>query len=82
MAPQIQTGMAAWLTTRLRLASTKSASASRRKRVSISAALVGESTTSVAGKSNSKSGSDRAASGVSEGMFEGTREESVGAMVE
>ena len=82
MAPQIQTGIAAWLTTRLLFASTKSASASRRKRVSMSAALVGESTTSDWEKSNSRSGSDKAASGVSDGMLEGTREESVGAMVE
>lgn len=51
----IHTGICATLDTVLRFASTKKASASRRNLVVMSAALVGERTCNVEGKSNSSS---------------------------
>ena len=48
----------------------------------MSTALVGERTTRDWVKSNSRSGSEREDSGVSDGMLDGMREELVGAMLE
>lgn len=78
-APHTQTGIMARLTTMLRLASTYSASASRRKRPSRSATFIGVRTASDASKSNSASRSV-SESAVSDGMLVGTRSSLKGLM--